>query len=401
MVINIRPDKNVGLVVGIDATNLRQGGGRTHLIELLRAANPHDQGIERVLVWGSQATLALLEDRPWLEKISPSALEGGLLSRTRWQRFQLSNVARVSGCDVLFVPGGSYSGDFHPIVTMSRNMLPFEWPELRRYGWSVSTLKLLLLRLIQLRTFQSADGVIFLTHYANVVVEQVSGGLQGRTTIIPHGLNKRFVIPPRVQRPISEYSARLPFRILYVSIIDQYKHQWKVVEAVAALRQETGWPLMLELVGPGYTPALRYLKLRLRKYDPDGSWVRYHGHIPFTELHRMYAQAEIGVFASSCENMPNILLETMAAGLPIACSDRGPMPEILESAGVYFDPENAHEISRSLRKLIESPELRFNLATSSFGAAQKYTWRRCAEQTFGFLAEICQKHFVSKAACVG
>lgn len=387
-------------MIGIDATNLRQGGGRTHLIELLRAADPPAHGFARVLVWGSQATMDLLEDQHWLEKITPPAQEGGLVSRILWQRFQLSKLARDSGCNVLFVPGGSYLGDFQPVVTMSRNMLPFEWHELLRYGWSMSTLKLALLRLTQSRTFKSADGVIFLTHYANRAVERVTSHLGGRTTIVPHGLSRRFAIPPRTQRPVECYSAEAPFRILYVSIIDQYKHQWQVVEALADLRRVTGWPLVLDLVGPAYRPALRRLQVGLRRFDPDGKWVRYHGPVPFAELHNIYAQADIGVFASSCENMPNILLETMAAGLPIACSDRASMPEILGSAGVYFNPEDPREISEALRRLIESPELRSELADSSFNVAQSYSWSRCAEQTFGFLAEVCKINVVNKSECV-
>ena len=35
--------------------------------------------------------------------------------------------------------------------------------------------------------------------------------------------------------------------------------------------------------------------------------------------------------------MPNTLVEAMASGLPIACSDRGPMPEVLGDGGVLFD----------------------------------------------------------------
>ena len=67
--------------------------------------------------------------------------------------------------------------------------------------------------------------------------------------------------------------------------------------------------------------------------------VCFHGEIPYKELHQQYQQADIGVFASSCENMPNILLETMASGLPIACSKKGPIPEVLGKDGVYFDSE--------------------------------------------------------------
>jgi len=379
--------KAISLTIGIDATNLRGGGGVTHLVELLRAVKPELNGIERVVVWGSTPTLKSLDDRPWLVKRYPPELDKGLLKRSLWQYFLLSKAARDEGCDVLFVPGGSYVGNFHPVVTMSQNLLPFERRELLRYGWTFFTLKLLLLRFIQSRSFKKSEGVVFLTEYAREVVLKATGKLRGQTCIIPHGLNQRFKIVPKVQRTKADSNYSHPYRVLYVSIIDQYKHQWHVIEAVAALRKQ-GLHIVLDLVGPAYPPALKRLHKAIVRADADHRWVHYHGAIPFDKLHQQYAQADLGLFASSCENMPNILLETMASGLPIACSNRGPMPEVLGEAGVYFDPEQPADIARALRELIESPQLRTELAESAYKCANKYSWGVCVEDTFQFLASV-------------
>lgn len=375
------------MVVGIDAANLRRGGGVTHLIELLGAAEPTRQGISRVVIWGGTQTLAAITDRPWLDKRHPPELDRGLLQRTLWQRFKLSKAARVAGCHLVFVPGGSFAGSFRPVVTMCRNLLPFEFGELRRYGWSWTTLKMLLLRWTQSRTFRRADGIIFLTQAAKASVLRVTGPLAGECPIIPHGLNPRFRMPPKAQRAIDTYEVEHPYRVIYVSIIDQYKHQWQVVEAMAGLRRD-GWPLALDLVGPAYAPALARLRDTIARCDPQGDWVRYHGAVAYADLHDLYAQADLGLFASSCENMPNILLETMAAGLPVACSDRGPMPEVLGDGGVYFDPERPADIARALRELIASLSLRAEKAQESYTAALAYDWKRCADETFGFLARV-------------
>ena len=147
--------------LGIDAYNLRAGGGVTHLVALLRAADPLAQGFSQVIVWGGLLTLGQIEDRPWLVKCHQPLLDKSLPHRIFWQRFRLSKLARTADCDVLFVPGGSYAGDFHPVVSMSRNMLPFEWRELRRYGWSLTSLKLMLLRWTQSRTFRKRMGLFF------------------------------------------------------------------------------------------------------------------------------------------------------------------------------------------------------------------------------------------------
>jgi glycosyltransferase involved in cell wall biosynthesis len=379
------------VILGIDATSIRTGGVITHLVQLLRVADLVPQGFSRAIVWGGRSTLDRIEDRPWLLKCHEPMLDRRLPFRVFWQRFRLSKLARAADCDVLFVPNGSYVGNFQPMVTMSRNMLPFEWRELRRFGWSWMALKCVLQRWTLSHTFDRATGLIFLTQYAQ---GKVSGAVKMNTkklAIIPHGVEERFVTSPRKQRPIGEYSVTQPYRILYVSMVDVYKHQWQAAEAVAQLR-EYGFPLVLDLVGPAYPPALRRLLRTLARLDPANTYLRYLGAVRQHELPAYCAQADLYLFASSCENMPNILLEGMASGLPIACSKHGPMPEVLGDGGVYFDPEKSQDIARALRELIESTELRERKAAISFSRAQAYSWQRCASETLGFLAAVARAY---------
>ena len=159
------------MIVGIDASNLGSGGSKTHLWNLVGAAHPERHGIDRVIVWGGRAILEPLAMRRWLEKIHEPALDGLLPTRLLWQRFTLPARAR-NACDVLFAPGGNAPGHFHPLVAMSRNMLPFEPRESARYGLSWLRIKFWLLRRGQGSTFRHADGLVFLTHYARQVVEK-------------------------------------------------------------------------------------------------------------------------------------------------------------------------------------------------------------------------------------
>lgn len=372
--------------VGIDASNLRAGGGITHLVELLGAAEPARHGIGRVLVWCGRAMVERLPQRPWLEAIHDTRLDGGLVSRLWWQRSALATAA-AGRVDVLFLPGGSYGGRFRPFVTMSRSLLPFQAAERRRYGASSMGLKMLLLRAGQASTFRRADGVIFLNEYARDVVTAATGPLPGRTAIVPHGVNDAFRLTPRPQRPAGYFSLERPFRLLYVSNIEPYKHQWHVVDAVARLRTR-GVPIALALVGHSYPIARPRLDAALAAADPDGHVIRYSGPAAHADLVRLYHDADAFVFASSCENMPNILLEAMAAGLPIACADRGPMPGVLGDAGLYFDPEAPQTIADAIERLFVDPVRRAALAERAYARATAFSWRRCADETFAFLATL-------------
>jgi glycosyltransferase involved in cell wall biosynthesis len=81
----------------------------------------------------------------------------------------------------------------------------------------------------------------------------------------------------------------------------------------------------------------------------------------------------------------------MASGLPILSSNMGPMPEILEGNGIYFNPLSINEIENAIIKSIESPDLMFELSKQSFLKAKSYSWKNCSDETFKFINTIANK----------
>ena len=94
------------------------------------------------------------------------------------------------------------------------------------------------------------------------------------------------------------------------------------------------------------------MQKQIQASDPNRIFTEIKSFVPHEKVHELHSTADIFVFASSCENMPNTLIEAMAAGLPIACSNRGPMPEVLQDAGVYFDPEVPSSIAEAIENLL-------------------------------------------------
>lgn len=381
------------LHVGIDASNIRLGGGITHLSQLLQKAQPGKSGIDSVTVWASQSTLASLPEYSWLKKRNSPWMEKGVLRRIVAQQLLLPKEIVKARCDVLFSPGGTLPlKSFLPTVAMSQNMLPFESDAAAYFGrLSLMRLKLRILRNTQGRSFSRAQGVIFLTNYARQAVSNSLGGIPGSLALIPHGIESRFRHAPRAQRQLSDCSVDRPFKILYVSILMPYKHQVEVAYAASQLRKE-GLPIEMRFIGAswgGYGSKFRAL---LNKLDPQGDFLIWEGAKPFEELHKHYLEADTFLFASSCENLPNILIEAMAAGLPIASSDKGPMKEVLGEAGVYFDPEVSSSIADAVRQLALDAPLRFEIASVACEKSKAYSWERCASDTFDFLAKIGNEH---------
>lgn len=377
------------LHLGIDASNIRQGGGVTHLSQLLSAADPAAAGIERITVWADRNTAAALPVRPWLELRSPGWLEAGMPRRMFGQQFQLIGELKRVGCDVLFSPGGTLPLCCSmPTVTMSQNMLPFEPLEALRFGrWSGMRLKMWLLRQSQIRSFKRAHGLIFLTQYAREAVKRWLGKTKGLQALIPHGVEPRFAANPKQQKPLQQYSFHRPFTFLYVSILMPYKHQVQVAKAASDLRR-AGCPVRVRFVGAESGRYGKQFSKILRQIDPQKEFLIWPGCIPFEDLHVEYQVADAFLFASSCENLPNILIEAMTAGLPVACSNRGPMPEVLGDAAVYFDPVWPHEIATAMQKLIHNADVRAIKSMQARELSRSYSWHRCAKETFEFIAAV-------------
>lgn len=371
------------MIVGIDATRNRSGGAKAHLIGLLDSVNPTDHRVDEVHVWAYQSLLDSLPDAVWLKKHHSNWLERSLIHQMIWQIFWLPKKAKEVGCDIFLNTDAGAVSAISPVVTMSRDMLSYEPGEIERYGWSKARLRLYLLRLVQNRSLRRSNGVIFLTRYAARVIQESCGPLDN-VSFIPHGVGSNFVAIKRKEH--SAISMGDSLRLIYVSNADLYKHQWKVIEATEMLRKQ-GINVSLTLVGGGDGLPQKMLMEQKDRSDPLGEFIFQKHFVPHSELPSLLAQADIFVFASSCENMPNTLVEAMASGLPIACSNRGPMPEVLEDAGVYFDPEESTSIAQAIKSLAENKELREKLADRSKALSAHYSWERCAKETWAFLSK--------------
>ena len=121
--------------LGIDATNIRQGGGVTHLVQLLSASPPQEQDISKITVWCTLQVAQLLPKKQWLKIRSESWLVGNIFKRFFFQHFFLSLEMRRAGCEVAFFPGGTLPLiSLLPAVTISQNMLPFELDKAALFG---------------------------------------------------------------------------------------------------------------------------------------------------------------------------------------------------------------------------------------------------------------------------
>jgi len=109
--------------------------------------------------------------------------------------------------------------------------------------------------------------------------------------------------------------------------------------------------------------------------------VRFLGPVPEDDLPALYAGATLFVFPSLYEGFGLPVLEAMACGTPVACSNTSSLPEVVGDAALTFDPADSSAIARAITRVLADAELRQVLRERGLAQAAGFSWERTAAKT--------------------
>lgn len=178
------------------------------------------------------------------------------------------------------------------------------------------------------------------------------------------------------------------FVFLYVGRISVEKGLDQLIKAIPAIYAQSGGRAAFWFVGDG--PFLE----KLQEADLPGTTL--FGFQSGVALSRIYASADAFVFPSATETFGNVLLEAMASGLPVICTDRGGIRDYtrhMENALVY-PYENVTELTGCMYQMMEDDVLRQRLVQNGLNTAAGRSW----EQIWQRLMTSYQKAMMSAAA---
>lgn len=193
----------------------------------------------------------------------------------------------------------------------------------------------------------------------------------------------------RVQR---KYEITEPY-ILYTARLEHPgKNHVRLLEAFAALKQEKEIPHHLILAGsPWFGAEAIYAtaqKLGVSEY------VIFAGFVPNEELPDLYAGADLFAFPSLFEGFGIPLLEAMASGTPVVASNVASIPEVVQDAGVLFEPTNPRDIQHAIARVSKDAELRASLVELGLQQSARFSWDDSARRVW----EICHAAVSAKRA---
>ena len=338
--------------------------------------------------------VSFISSLPFYEKLAPLDPEikvithPWMISKSRlhryiWHLWVYPRLVKKIKPDVEFYPSGQlrvYLRKAYTIATC-HNLLLFDKKELALIENENEQVYFQRYRKNQVHSFEKSNAVIFLSkHSQNVVSSEVHGIKQ--STVIAHGLDPVFLKAKK-----RSYDLNNKIKLLYVSPFYHYKHQLEVVKAVQLLRTAAGMDICISLIGGGNSSAALELNNYVIKENIQ-SFVFVKDNMNYEDLSGEYSAADIFIFASSCETFGITILEAMGARLPIACSNRTGLSEILKDAGLYFNPEDPKSIADTVQKLILDVNLRETLGEKAYHYALEYTWKRCASETFNYIKKL-------------
>lgn len=231
-------------------------------------------------------------------------------------------------------------------------------------------------RVVVPRSVRGAALVICPSVATREAVARIMGVAPERCRVIPHGVDAEFRLPvaPSIAGPIRERYG-LPERyILQVGTVQPRKNYVTTLRALARIPAPERIPLLVAGgFGWDYEPVIQAVeRLGLRDI------VRFIGYVSPRDLPGLYQQARAVVFPSHDEGFGLPVLEAFAAGVPVAASTGGAIPEVAGDAALLSAPEDEAGLAENLQRLIEDEPLRQRLIAAGRVRAAPYTWSASA-----------------------
>jgi len=192
-------------------------------------------------------------------------------------------------------------------------------------------------------TIPRSDGVVCITNYTREAVASLA--------------RKTWVVPNAVDSSFFEIK-RLPFpsvQILCVATVEKRKNQNALIRALDTLRPQGAFELVFLGGAKGDNPYVREF-FQLVETRP---WCRYAGFANRNALRQYMASASGLVLPSLEDNCPMVILEAMAAGVPVAAARVGGIPDLVRpgETGLLFDPLSEEAMTAAMKQLLEAGDL--------------------------------------------
>ena len=352
--------------IGVNALYLIPGGvGGTeiYLRNLLQALDKIDRANEYVVFTNRETGFELAPARFATKVLPVNAVNRP--ARLIAEQTQLAIAARQAHLDVMFNPGFTAPvSPGCPNVTVFHDLQHKRHPEhFRRFdlpAWNF----FLYLSVKRSRIF------ITDSEASKADLQRFYGVAEEAIYVAPLGVEPAFNHIARDRSPE-------PF-FLCVSTLHPHKNLENLLHAFAAfVRDKPEWKLVMTGVRGFHTEAVEARIVDLGLQDA----VQLTGWIEREQLYGLFRRATAMIYPSTFEGFGMPVVEAMAAGLPVACSNIEPLHSIVDGAALEFAPQDLQAMTNAMQRLGDDLELQQSLAEKGRARAAHFSWDETARIT--------------------
>lgn len=219
---------------------------------------------------------------------------------------------------------------------------------------------------------------------------------RARAVLVPSAATaadvSRFYHVPAQKLVITPEAADRTFQpVADTTLLDRVRQQYSLpatfVLAVGARRPHKNFARLVEAIAPLDGAALVFVSEADERFPDEaaqaarglGDKVRFVGKVPEADLPAFYTLATVFACPSQIEGFGLPVLEALACGAPVICSDIPSLREVGGEAVQLVPPDDTAAWSAALSRVISEPSLRTRLRAAGLARAQTFTWQRTAQ----------------------
>ena len=371
------------MLIGIDAS-------RAALQERTGTENYSLNLIRHLLALENDHRYRLYFNRPPTAELFPMTadLELRVMPFPRlWTHVRLSWEMARQPPDVLFVPAHVL-----PLVHPRSSVVTVHDLGYLYYPGAHPLLDRLYLDLSTRYNARAASRVIAVSQATKDDLVEHCGIEPDKITVVYSGCDETMQ-PVEDEATIEKVKARYGIRgdyVLYVGTLQPRKNLGRLLEAYAMVRKQTK---------RGERPCLVIAGRKGWLYDQITQHVErlgleseviLPGYVPQDDLPTLLSGARLFVFPSLYEGFGLPVLEAMACGTPVLCSNVSSLPEVAGRAALLIDPLDVASMAEAMNRLLQDEGLRARLVERGLRQVRQFSWDRCARQTLVLIEDTLQ-----------
>jgi len=248
---------------------------------------------------------------------------------------------------------------------------------------------LFFLKILMPLSFRRADKIIAVSRFTKSEIEKFYNMAPEKVAWIHNAAGDNFrqeISAEKVAEIRKKYSLPEKF-ILYMGTLQPRKNLPTLIEAYAKLPTETRMKIKLVLAGGKNRNYDNQIDARIEKYTLQAN-VLLPGFISEDDKPALFKLSYIFCNPSFYEGFGITILEAMTLGIPVIASDIPPHREVAEESIMYFNPENADELTGKISELFLSPALYSEFSQKEKIRSTAFFWKETAQKLASLFIEL-------------